>query len=292
MNAVAQVSSFTSPAARDRFLRSYRPALDRLMPGTAESVRTPYGTAVARRGGTSSGIPVVLLPGAGGNALAWHRYVSRLGRDHPVIALDLIGEPGEATQTRPLTGADDVIAALAATLDGLGVERAHLAGMSYGGWAALRYAISSPSRVSSLTLLDPAGFGRVTAGFMVWLIAGGLAGLTPRPLRHRLAGPVRNATLRDDELMAMLPLQMSFRRRLPAPDPLTDAQLSSIGAPAMFLLGEHSALYPAASAARRLRSVMPDARVEIVDGASHDVPTYAPDLAGSRIEDFLLHDGQ
>ncbi|GAB7038624.1 MULTISPECIES: alpha/beta fold hydrolase [Catenuloplanes] len=285
-------SSFTTPAARERFLAAYRPALAPFPSSTP--IRTPFGTAVAHHGGTGTGTPVVLLSGAGGNAVAWHRYVAPLGRDHPVVALDLIGEPGLAEQTRPITGTAEAVECLTATLDGLDTPRMHLVGMSYGGWAALRYAIAAPSRVASVTLLDPAGFGRVTAGFMVWLIAGGLAGLAPRGLRHRLAGPVRNATLRDDHLAAMLPSLMRFRRRIPAPAVFTDEELASVTAPAMFLLGEHSALYPAADAAARLESVMPAARVEIIRGASHDVPTYAPELVAERMTNFLesVHHGQ
>ncbi|MDP9795447.1 pimeloyl-ACP methyl ester carboxylesterase [Catenuloplanes nepalensis] len=285
-------SSFTTPDAQERFLALYRPALAPFPSST--SIPTPFGTAVAHHAGAATGTPVVLLSGAGGNAVAWHRYIAPLGRNHPVIALDLIGEPGLAEQTRPLTTAAEAIECLTATLDGLDAPRMHLAGMSYGGWAALRYALAAPSRVAGLTLLDPAGFGRVTAGFMAWVIAGGLAGLAPRALRHRLAGPARNATLRDDHLAALLPSLMAFRRRIPAPAVFTDEELASIGAPAMFLLGEHSALYPAAAAAARLESVMPAARVEIIKGASHDVPTYAPELVAARMTDFLdsAHHGQ
>ncbi|WP_033337475.1 alpha/beta fold hydrolase [Catenuloplanes japonicus] len=282
-----KTSEFTSPAGLSRFLAAHDAALTRLMPFPPSPVPTSFGTAVAYRGGASSGTPIVLVPGAGGSAITWYRLVARLGRDNPVIALDLVGEPGAARQTAPITTARDVAVSLAETLDALDVPRAHLVGMSYGGWTALRHEIDLPGRAASLTLLDPAGFGRVTTRFMLWLIAGGLASFAPRALRHRLAGPLRNATLRDDELMALLPLQMSFRRRLPAPDVFTDTELSGVDVPTMFLLGEHSALYPAASAAARLTSVMPKARVEIVPGASHDVPTYAPDEVADRIATFL-----
>lgn len=282
-----KTSEFTSPAAGARFLAAHQASLARLLPYPAAPVPTSFGTAVAYRGGAATGTPVVLLPGAGGSAITWYRYASRLGTGHPVIALDLIGEPGAARQTRPITTAHDVVTALAETLDALDAPRVHLVGMSYGGWTALRHEVLFPGRTVSLTLLDPAGFGRVTTRFMTWLIAGGLAALTPRGVRHRLAGPLRNATLRDDELMGLLPLQMSFRRRLPAPDTFTDAELGATGVPTMVLLGEHSALYPAGELAARLTSVMPSARVEVVPGASHDLPTYAPDLVADRIDTFL-----
>lgn len=159
--------------------------------------------------------------------------------------------------------------------------------MSYGGWTALRHELEHPGRAASLTLLDPGGLGRVGARFWAWLIAGGLAGLTPRPVRRRLAGPVRNATLRDDELMPLLPLTMAFRRRLPVPAALTDEELGRIATPTLILLGEHSVLYPAPTVAERLARVMPHAQVRIVPGASHDLPVHSPALVADGIEAFL-----
>ncbi|BBH69475.1 hypothetical protein ACTI_61600 [Actinoplanes sp. OR16] len=284
-----RVGAFTSAPARERFDTAYRAALSRLLPGGDDPIRagTSFGEAVAYRSGAPAGTPIVLLPGAGGNAVTWYHYAARLGRTHPVIALDPIGEPGAARQTRPMSTARDVVACLDETLTVLGLDGAHLVGMSYGGWAALRYEVEHPGRAASLTLLDPGGFGAVGARFWIWLAAGGLAGISPRPVRRRLAGVVRNATLRDDELMPLLPLTMRFRRRLPVPVPLTDAELGAVSVPTLILIGQKSALYPASEVAARLERVMPDARVETVPGASHDLPVHSPDLVAARITDFL-----
>jgi pimeloyl-ACP methyl ester carboxylesterase len=283
------VGEFTSDAARERFLTAYRQSFDRLwpLPVVAERVTTSFGTAVAYRSGVADGVPIVLVPGSGGSALTWYRYVAALGRKNPIIALDPIGEPGEATQTRPIRDGDDVAADLEETLAALGVERAHLVGMSYGGWAILRHELRFPGRAASLALLDPGGFGRLGAKFWIWIMAGGLAGLTPGPVRRRLSYPVRNAVLRDDNLIRLLPLTMRFRRRLPMPDTVTDAELAGLTVPALVLMGEHSALYDPAEVAERLRRVLPSARTEIVPGASHDLPAHSPDLVAERISGFI-----
>jgi len=180
MNAAERISDFTSDRARQRFQTAYRDALVRLWPEppTPIPVSTQYGEAVAYRSGVAHGTPVVLLPGAGGSALAWYQYVARLGRRHPVIALDPVGEPGAARQTRPITTAHDAAVFLAEALAALDAEHAHLIGMSYGGWTALRHEVEFPGRAASLTLLDPGGFGRIGARFWAWLAAGGLAALT------------------------------------------------------------------------------------------------------------------
>jgi pimeloyl-ACP methyl ester carboxylesterase len=147
--------------------------------------------------------------------------------------------------------------------------------------------VEFPGRAASLTLLEPGGLGRIGPRFWAWRISGGVAALTPGPIRRRLAGPVRNATPRDDELMPLLPLTMAFRRRLPVPAPLTDNELSAITVPTLVLLGEHSVLHPAAEAKARLACFMPTAQVEIVPGASHDLPVHSPELVADRIERFL-----
>ena len=289
MSAADGIGGFTGERARERFDLAYRAALVRLLPGgdSPIPVTTSFGDAVAYRSGASTGTPIVLLPGAGGNALTWYHYVAELGRLRPVVALDPVGEPGGAQQARAIVTERDVARCLDETLDGLGLDGAHLVGMSYGGWAALRYELEFPGRAASLTLLDPGGFGAIGARFWIWLIAGGLAGISPRPVRRRLAGPVRNAMLRDDELMPLLPLTMKFRRRLPVPTSLLDGDLHAVTVPSLVLLGEKSALYPAREVAQRLARVMPAATVEIVAGASHDLPVHSPELVADRIKAFV-----
>jgi len=48
------------------------------------------------------------------------------------------------------------------TLTAQRVERAHLVGISYGGWVAAQYDLHLPGHAETITLPDPAGFGRVS----------------------------------------------------------------------------------------------------------------------------------
>jgi pimeloyl-ACP methyl ester carboxylesterase len=79
---------------------------------------------------------------------------------------------------------------------------------------------------------------------------------------------------------------MSFRRRMPTPTPMTDDELAALSVPVQMLLGEHSALFDAAAVAERVTRLMPAARVEIVPGASHDVPMHPVDLVTRRTIEF------
>src|SRR5215211_3920158 len=104
------------------------------------------------------GPPLMLLHGAGDNALDWQWVLPDLGAAHRVYAPDLPGSPDSA---RP--AADYSLAFftrfVAAFLDALGIERAEFIGNSLGGLIALRLALSEPKCVMALILVDSAGLG-------------------------------------------------------------------------------------------------------------------------------------
>ncbi|MET8261929.1 alpha/beta fold hydrolase [Micromonospora sp. NPDC005553] len=285
---VARIGEFTSDRARVRFLDAYERTRRRVWPAGAVAVDLPtsFGHTRAYRWGAGDATPFVLLPGAGGNALSWHPHVRRLGRHRPVIALDPVGEPGCSVQSLPLDDGRDWARWLSEVLDGMGVDRAYLVGSSFGGWVGLQYSRHSPGRVAGLLLLDPAGFGTVNGRFLAWVVLGGLAGLAPAPVRRGAARLLRNATLRDDDLMGLARATFGFRRRHPVPPALTDDELRDLAVPVLALLGERSQLYDAPSVADRISGLIPGARSEVVPGAGHDLPLSHPDLIAARAATF------
>jgi pimeloyl-ACP methyl ester carboxylesterase len=282
------VGEFRNDRARDRFFTVYDDAAERLWPSSSvgSDVVTSFGTTRVHRLGSGDETPFVLLPGSGGPSLMWHAYVGRLAASRPVIAIDPVGEPGPSVQTRAVDSGDEWSRWLDETLAALGVGRAHLVGTSYGGWIALRHALRSPDAVASLALLDPAGFGKVGRKFLAWVIAGGLAGFAPRPIRRALARPLRNVTLRDDDAMRLVKATFGFRRKHILPAPLTDDELGRITAPALVLVGGHSQLYDAREVAARVTARMPHAVAEIIPEASHDLVLWRPIELADRIVTF------
>jgi pimeloyl-ACP methyl ester carboxylesterase len=106
-----------------------------------------------------TGPPLVLLHGAGDNALDWRWVMPTLAATHRVYAPDLPGSPDSA---RPAVDYSPAFFErfVAGFLDALGVERAAVVGNSLGGLVALRLALSEPARVTALVLVDSAGLGR------------------------------------------------------------------------------------------------------------------------------------
>ena len=105
------------------------------------------------------GPPLMLLHGAGDNALDWQWVLPDLGATHRVYAPDLPGSPNSA---RPAADYSPAFFTrfVAEFLDTLGIERAAFIGNSLGGLIALRLALSEPKRVKALILVDSAGLGR------------------------------------------------------------------------------------------------------------------------------------
>ena len=100
---------------------------------------------------TGSGPPIVLLHGIGMDRRAWDPVVPLLEREHEVIAVDLPGFGASA----PLAGAPTV-AALAAAVEELGIERPHAVGNSLGGGIAIE--LGRRGSAGSVCAISPIGF--------------------------------------------------------------------------------------------------------------------------------------
>lgn len=103
-----------------------------------------------------AGPPLVLLHPLGADRQVWRPVLDRLAARREVIALDLPGFGGSpALNGGAAPDPAALAAAVAGFLDGLGVERAHVAGNSLGGWVALELALARQAR--SVTAIAPAG---------------------------------------------------------------------------------------------------------------------------------------
>jgi pimeloyl-ACP methyl ester carboxylesterase len=99
----------------------------------------------------------------------------------PVVALDLLGEPGRSVQTRPITDAADQAQWLVEAFRRARPAIAPLLGMSIGGWSAVNLAVRHPDLVASVSTLDPAthSAGSPTGGPHVGRHAAVLPGSDP-----------------------------------------------------------------------------------------------------------------
>jgi pimeloyl-ACP methyl ester carboxylesterase len=99
----------------------------------------------------------VLVHPLGADRGVWEPVMDSLAADHDVIAVDMpgFGESAELASEVPATP-EAIAGTIAATLESLGLRRAHVAGISLGGWVALEFG--KREHGVSVTAINPAGF--------------------------------------------------------------------------------------------------------------------------------------
>lgn len=99
-----------------------------------------------------SGEPVILIHGVAANAdLNWRKpgVVRALSGDFRVISMDLRGHGLSGKPTDPAQYGMEMIGDITRLMDHLGLEKAHVAGYSLGGFLVLKLLATHPERVRS-----------------------------------------------------------------------------------------------------------------------------------------------
>ncbi|MGW3184115.1 alpha/beta fold hydrolase [Kitasatospora sp. NPDC001119] len=285
------VGHFVSEPARAKFLEAYDRAME-LWPGPRREldVETAYGSVHVHRYGATTGEPIVLLHGHAGHPSNWYPQIAALGERHPVYAIDTLDDPGRSVQRAVAAGSEENAAWLGEVLAGLGLERVHLVGVSYGGWLALNQAIHAPERLASVTPLDPGGIEKVPARFYAHMVGGLFGMLAPRPLRPAVGRLLANPALSAPREM-IAPLMLAMRSYKPGgrppARPFTDEELASIELPVLVLVGRRSALLRPRQVVERVTRLIPGVRAEIVEKAGHGLNLERPELVNERLLAFV-----
>jgi len=116
------------------------------------TIQTSVGRIGLTEAGNSSAVPILFLHGVGSDKRVWHPQVAHFGRTRRTVAIDYPGY-GESDANAVATR-DDFARGALATLDALGIERAHVCGLSLGGVVAIAIHALAPARCASLILAD------------------------------------------------------------------------------------------------------------------------------------------
>ena len=278
------VGHFTSAQAQVSYLSLYD-ELIAAIPGSPEvhDVPTTFGQVRVYRYGSAAGTPYVLLHGRGATTAMWEPNIPGLAASRTVYALDSLGEPGRSIQTLPLCTSADQAAWLVEVLDSLGIEQAHFAGVSGGGWLAYNQARLTPSRVASAALIEPA---HVLARFSKKFLLGGFSLLPGLPQRYgdRFLGWVSGDPDMSQPIARLLTTGMrAYRMALPMPEYGTDAHLRSLQVPVLSLLGGRSVVHNPLEAARRAQTLIPTNQTELWPDATHALSGEFPDQLNARL---------
>jgi 3-oxoadipate enol-lactonase len=215
---------------------------------------------------------------------AWQPLMEPLTRQYRVIRCDFRGQflsPGPFP-----TALEEHAQDLVELLDELKIERAHVAGVSFGGLVGMLLAALHPERVERLTVIaatdytepwmrDDAVTGR--------MIAEGAAAGTGDG--GDLVRQVSGATWSDWWLATQPPDFIESRARMVATLPAAyflgaaailrlletldlRPQLPRITAPTLVIGGEHDRIFPVEHS-RAIAAAIPDAQLEILNGTGH-----------------------
>ena len=244
---------------------------------------------------------VLLIMGAAGSMDRWEEpFCERLAAaGRYVIRYDHRDTGGSTTYPagKPGYTSDELFADPLAILDHLGVERAHLVGLSMGGAIAQMIAIEHPERVLSLTLMStsPVGTGgsRRCRPCPTRCARSSAASSRPSPTgptarrrsRSMLEGerPYAGSRGLDEPAMrALLGRVYDRSSSLPSANnhfilegsETTRARLAEITAPTLVIHGADDPLFPLPHGEALAREI-PRAELLVIDGLGHEFPPSA-----------------
>jgi pimeloyl-ACP methyl ester carboxylesterase len=233
----------------------------------------------------ATGVPLVLVHGAGGTHAHWPEALRRLpGRR--VLAVDLPGHGGS-----PPPGERAVPAyarRIVDLLDALGIARAALGGHSMGGAIALTLALDAPERVAGLLLVGTGARLRVAPAILqAWADPARASELATAAAGFYFGGGASPELLRAfaEGMEAVAPgvVHGDFTA-CDAFDVM--ARLGEIRAPARVVVGEEDRLTPPRYSTL-LRDRLPREGFLVVPGAGHMVAWEAPEAVAKEAWSLL-----
>lgn len=266
-------------------------------------VRLADGEMHVVEGGRADAPAVLLIHGTGGSTAWWDPVVSRLAGDCRIIRVDLAGHGSSAS---PAGGYDIPTQArrVGAALDKLGAGRVVVIGHSTGGSVATALTEQRPGRVTALGLINtgPSPDAYISQGLLSRLLLARVPGrllwalrtetTIRKALRTAFSRPVdipdaiieatRRMTYRA--LAGTARASLDYLRQRSLPD-----RLAALGVPVLVIFGTDDRRWRSSSAAAY--RVMPDARVELLQGVGHTPMLEDPQATGTLLLDFATAAG-
>ena len=97
------------------------------------------------------GYPIIFIYEFASDMRGWDAQISTFSRSYRCIAYNACGYPPSDVPEDPQSyGWELAVDDIAALMRCLGIERAHLVGLSMGGYTALQFALRCPEKVSAI----------------------------------------------------------------------------------------------------------------------------------------------
>jgi poly(3-hydroxyalkanoate) depolymerase len=249
---------------------------------------------VATRDGNPGRPPLLLYNGIGGRLELFQPFVDALDPRRAIIRFDM---PGIGESPAPVVPYHLATLAplLTGLLDQLGVARADVLGISWGGGLAQQFALSRPDRVHRLVLVATGPGALMVPGHPKVL----LRMLTPRRHRDpghadRIAGELYGGSLREDPALARELLGATARpgtargyyyQLISGIGWTSIPRLRKLRPPTLILAGDDDPIIPLVNA-RIMHRLIPDSQLHVYHGGHLELGVGAERLA-PVVEAFL-----
>nr|WP_029117927.1 alpha/beta fold hydrolase [Mycobacterium sp. URHB0044] len=261
------------------------------------TVDTALGRISVRTGGTGDAIlfwPSLLMTGD-----MWRAQAAHFAARHRVVLID---PPGHGA-SQPLTDLftfEECARTIVDLLDGLGIDRAHFVGNSWGGMIGGTFAALHPDRVGKAVLMNCTASAagarqKLEYGFLLRM-AGWLGGFRPPLTRSVLKAFLGPTTFRERpdvvayvrDVAAAVDVESSkwaVRSVVPR-RPDQRALLARVQAPVLVVAGIEDATFPNAET-KAMADAIPGASFVVLDGVAHLAGLENPPLVNELVDDFL-----
>lgn len=231
-----------------------------------------------------AGEPVVLIPGFASGAWNWFCQIDELAKDFRVITFDPrgIGRSKTADENALENLSMQHFAADVLTiLDELGIEKASIAGASFGGFVAQEFALRFPKRLDKLILACTSfgGARHVAPELEIMLAFAATEGMNSSERIRRFMTPAFTAEFAEQH-----PETVEKVCRMRAASPVSEkiyhaqlaaattfdksAEVAKISRETLILSGDQDRVVPLQNSLN-LAEKMPRARLEIIRSGSH-----------------------
>lgn len=255
-------------------------------------------------------IRVQVSPGAGPAVLMWPSLLmtgdlwdgqaARFGETHRLVLIDPPGHGGSA-RLRAAFSFTDCARCVVDLLDGLGIDKAHFVGNSWGGMIGATFAARHPDRLDRAVLMNctasKAGvIQRVRFAAMLRLAAA-LGGIRPPLTGAAVRSFLGPTTLRgrpqvvETVLANLRAVDIDSARwavRSVVPDrPDQHALLAGVTVPVLVVAGAEDATFPVAET-RAMADSIPGASFTVLDGVGHLAALEDPGRVNRLLDEFLF----
>jgi 3-oxoadipate enol-lactonase len=254
---------------------------------------------------------VQVSPGAGPAVLMWPSLlltgdlwagqVARFGAHNRLVLIDPPGH-GRSEPLSAMFSFTECARCVVDLMDGLGIDKAHFVGNSWGGMIGATFAAQHPERLERAVLMNctasKAGLPQKVKYAAMLRLARVLGGIKPPLTRSVLGGFLGPTTLRarsdvvetvraNVEAVKVDSVAWAVRSVVPA-RPDQHALLRHINAPVLVVAGAEDATFPVAET-RAMADSIPGSSFAVLDGVAHLAALEDPARVNELLAEFLFN---